>query len=225
MSRGRKKGDHDAKRIEIAEAACQVILRLGLAQASLAEIAREMGYTTGILRHYFVNKEELLLCAKNLLFDRSWEKAVNAAMRHNGVEKLRAMATSLLPCDEASVDRFRLLATFNGHAIGNAHLMRVQYKRDAHHWRVFEQVISALQEDGSLPKTLDARVEALGIIAMLDGLADQVIMNPKEWSPAELTGLMSRYIDSIGRDRGRGVSAVTSRSSQRGTAAKDDRRP
>lgn len=61
MTRGRAQGDQDAKRAKIAQAACDVILRLGLAQASLAEIAREMGYTTGILRHYFANKEELLL--------------------------------------------------------------------------------------------------------------------------------------------------------------------
>jgi AcrR family transcriptional regulator len=211
MVRGRKKGDHDAKREEIAEAACQVILRLGLAQASMSEIARQMGYTTGILRHYFVDKEELLLFAKNLLFDRSHEKALSAAMRHNGVEKLRAMTMALLPCDQASVDRFRLLATFNGYAIGNAQLMKAQYKRDAEHWRTFEQVISALQEDGSLPRTLNARVEACGIFAMLDGLADQVIMNPGEWAPEELTGLMSRYIDSLGQERDRSDSHVVSR--------------
>lgn len=221
MGRGRTKGDHEAKRAEIAEAACQVILRLGLAQASLSEIAREMGYTTGILRHYFVDKEQLLLAAKNLLFDRSYEKARSAAMRHNGVEKLRAMALSLLPCDEASVDRFRLLATFNGYAIGNSHLMKVQFKRDAQHWRAFEEVISALQEDGSLPQSLDARVEACGILAMIDGLADQVIMNPTEWTSDELMGLMSRYIDGVGRS----AAEVSSRGTRQSSSVRSARRP
>jgi|SRR5579872_1036360 len=216
MARGRIKGDHDAKRAEIAEAACQVILRLGLVRASLSEIAREMGYTTGILRHYFIDKDQLLLAAKNLLFDRSYEKARSAAMRHNGIDKLRAMALSLLPCDEASVDRFRLLVTFTGYAIGNAQLMKAQYKRDAQHWRVFEEVISALQEDGSLPRTLNPRLEACGILAMIDGLADQVIMNPSEWSADELKALMSRYIDSIGRDNTHSRSARSASSDREG---------
>jgi AcrR family transcriptional regulator len=199
MARGRVRGDHDEKRAKIAEAACRVIVRLGLAQASMAEIAREMGYTTGILRHYFSDKEQLLLYAKNLLWDRSFEKARSAAMRHNGVEKLRAMAISLLPCDGASVDRFRLLATFNGCAIGNPQLMKVQHRRNALHWHVFEEVISALQEDGSVPKTLNPRLEACAILAIIDGLADQVIMQPDAWSPDELKEIVVRYIDSITR--------------------------
>jgi AcrR family transcriptional regulator len=211
MARGRVQGDHDEKRAKIAEAACRVILRVGLAQASLAEIAREMGYTTGILRHYFADKEQLLLYAKNLLWDHSFERASSAAMRHNGVEKLRAMAISLLPCDGPAVDRFRLLATFNGCAVGNAQLMKVQHRRNAQHWRVFEEVISALQEDGSLPSTLNPRLEACAILAMVDGLADQVIMQPDVWSPDELKEVVIRYIDSITRPpRARNLGSVTS---------------
>jgi len=197
MPRGRTKGDHEAKRAEIAEAACQVILRLGIAQTSLSEISREMGYTTGILRHYFADKEELLLYAKNLFFDRSFERARAAAIRHDGIEKLRAMAISLLPTDTESVDRYRLLATFNGHAIGNSRLMKLQQKRNVRHWHVFEEVITALIESGDLPAQLNPRLEACGILAMIDGLADQVIMEPGAWSTNELVPLLSRYIESL----------------------------
>ena len=203
MPRGRTKGDHDARREEIAEAACQVILRVGLAQASMAQIAHEMGYTTGILRHYFIDKEQLLLYAKNLLFDRSYDEARSAAMRHNGIEKLRAMTLALLPCDGPSIDRFRLLVTFNGYAIGNPHLMKLQYKRDAQHWQAFEEVIAGLQADGNFPRAADPRLEACGILAMIDGLADQVLMNPSTWTEDELKMLMSRYIDSISQSRAR----------------------
>jgi hypothetical protein len=97
------------------------------------------------------------LYAKNLLFDRSFEKARSAAVRYDGVEKLRAMAISLVACDDASIDRYRLLATFNGYAIGDSHLMRAQQKRNERHWHVFEEVIAALQEAGSLPKSLNPR--------------------------------------------------------------------
>ena len=220
MARGRAKGDHDIKRAEIAEAACKVILRMGLAQASLAEIAHEMGNTTGILRHYFRDKEQLLLYAKNLLFDRSYEKARSAAMRHNGIERLRAMAIALLPCDGPSIDRFRLLATFNGYAIGNAQLMRGQHKRDADHWQAFEEVITGLQEDESLPRTLDPRLEACGILAMIDGLADQVMMNPSAWSADDIRMLMSRYIESLSRTRDRTESGGPSRPGRRGSASR-----
>lgn len=53
--------DHDARRIEIAEAACTTLLEVGLERTRLKDIAVSMGYTTGVLQHYFKSKEDLLL--------------------------------------------------------------------------------------------------------------------------------------------------------------------
>jgi AcrR family transcriptional regulator len=89
MGRGRTKGDHNAKRIEISEAACRVFLRRGLERTSLADIAREINSSTGVLRHYFSDKDEMLLYAKNLIFDRWFERASTAAQRHEGLDKIR----------------------------------------------------------------------------------------------------------------------------------------
>src|ERR1700722_11100016 len=126
MARGRTKGDHESKRIEIAEAAYKVFLRLGLERTSLADIAREIGNTTGVLRHYFVDKDELLLFTKNLVFDRTYERAKDAADRSDGLEKLRAMIRELLPTTSESIDGYRLLAMFNGGAMGHPRLMQPQ---------------------------------------------------------------------------------------------------
>ncbi len=134
MARGRIKGDHEAKRQEIAEAAYKVILRLGLANTSLADIAREMGYTTGVLRHYFVDKEELLLYAKNFLVDRLNVRARSAAEPFKGMEKLRSLATEMLVLAPGGVDVYRLLAAFNGYALGNPRLMKIQHERNDTHW-------------------------------------------------------------------------------------------
>lgn len=197
MTLGRKKGDHDAKRIEIAEAACRVFLRLGLERTSLADIAREIGNTTGVLRHYFSDKDELLLYAKNLVFDRSFEKATSAAARFSGLEMLRAMALELLPTTPESIDRYRLLTMFNGSAIGDARLMRLQDKRNTMHWRQLVDLMTALQRERILPKNLNVRLEAAGILALVDGLADQAVMRRSPWSREQLSVLMNRYIDNL----------------------------
>jgi len=199
MPAGRAKGDHEAKRITIAEAACTVFLRLGLARTSLADIARDMGYTTGVLRHYFADKDELLLYAKNLLFDRSFQKARAAADRCIGLQRLRTMATEFLPSNKETIDSYRLLAMFNGNAIGDARLMRVQHKRNESHTALLADEITALQREEFLPKELDARLEACGILGLIDGLAEQVIMRPEALSRAQLEGLVNRYIDCLAR--------------------------
>jgi AcrR family transcriptional regulator len=108
VKKGRKPGDHNAKRMEIAGAACKAFLRLGIANAGLADIAREMGYTTGVLRHYFEDKEQLLLFAKNMLFDRAHERAISAAEDAAGWERLKVLVLDGLRLDQESLDRCRL---------------------------------------------------------------------------------------------------------------------
>ena len=67
--RGRPPGDHDEKRSEIVAAALRTIQRLGFEGASLRQIAIEAGCTTGVLTHYFLNKEQLLRQLVDGLFD------------------------------------------------------------------------------------------------------------------------------------------------------------
>lgn len=199
MPRGRIKGDHDAKRIQIAEAACRVFLRLGLGRSSLADIAREMGYTTGVLRHYFTDRDELLLYSKNFLFDRSHERARAAGEAATGLESLHAMTIELLPLSDGALEGYRLLAMFNGNAIGDPHLMELQSQRNHSHALLFAQVIQSLQKQGVLPKSLNAKREASGILALVDGLAEQLIMKTSIWTKPALIDHVRRYIDNLAR--------------------------
>ena len=199
MARRQTNGNHDAKRVEIAEAASQVFLRLGLERTSLADIAREMGYTTGVLRHYFADKEELLLFAKNLLFDRLFQHAKNAADRVDDIEKLHAIVIDLLPSGVASINRYRLLAMFNGSAIGDPRLMKQQGKRNLRNAQLLQGIIETLQKKGLLKKDLDARIESATLHALIDGLADQVIMRPNAWSREELIVVVNRHLEALTR--------------------------
>jgi AcrR family transcriptional regulator len=202
MARGRIKGDHDTKRAQIAEAACKVFLRHGLAQSSLADIAREMGYTTGVLRHYFADKEELLLYAKNRQFDQIHLSIASVAESGlEGLEKLRASAAELLPSNPDAIDNFRLLAMFNGSAVGDAALTSVQHKRNESHAALFSEMISQLRKQGLLAQDLNPKLEASALLALIDGLAEQQIMRPQPWSRETLTGLLNRHIDSLARPR------------------------
>lgn len=156
-----------------------------------------MGYTTGVLRHYFSDKDELLLFSKNMLFDGTHERARVVAEGYKGLDKLRAMALEFLPSDAESVDRYRLLAMFNGNAVGDARLTALQHKRNDSHATLFADAIAALQKEEILPKRLDPNFEASGILSLADGLGEQQIMRPKRWTREALRKLMNRYIDSL----------------------------
>jgi AcrR family transcriptional regulator len=58
-----KEVDHPARRRELADAACRVIARNGLAGTTLAHVAEESGWSIGSIRDYFPNKDELVASA------------------------------------------------------------------------------------------------------------------------------------------------------------------
>ena len=57
---------YDDRRIEVAKAAWQVIIREGLDRTSMRAIAQELGSSTGVVTHYFRDKEDLILFALGL---------------------------------------------------------------------------------------------------------------------------------------------------------------
>lgn len=197
MPRGRRKGDHDSKREEIADATCKVILRSGIEKSGIAEIAREMGCSTGVVMHYFKSKAEMLLYSKNLMFDRAHERMKQAAANGHGPERLLAMTRELLPLDAASIARCRLLTAFMGLAVGNSALMKLQDKRDLLHIKQFAGVIVDLQATGAISTKLDPMLEGRRICALIDGIASQAATNPRSWSPADIEATMSRHLQSI----------------------------
>jgi len=66
--------DHAQRRDEIALVACRVVAERGFEQASMVRIAREAGYTTGMLAHYFDSKQDIIIAALRLILRRIDER-------------------------------------------------------------------------------------------------------------------------------------------------------
>ena len=77
----------------IMESASRLFFELGYQEASMDDIAREIGVTKGTLYLYFKNKEELLyeVCKKNLnLLENSLGKLVSADILESAKSFFRA---------------------------------------------------------------------------------------------------------------------------------------
>src|SRR5215467_13475343 len=71
--------DHAQRRDEIALVACRVVAAQGFERASMARIAREAGYTTGMLAHYFDSKQDIIIAALRLILRRIDERLSRSA--------------------------------------------------------------------------------------------------------------------------------------------------
>ncbi|MBX7433924.1 TetR/AcrR family transcriptional regulator [Mycobacterium sp. Y57] len=111
---GRPVGAHgDATRRRILAATMRCVTDLGYAKATIREIARTAGMTSGSLYHYFPTKTELIRATFEELADFSMPRIAAAAARETGFRD-RLMAV-LEECDRVMRD-YPLLVAFD-HAV------------------------------------------------------------------------------------------------------------
>ena len=89
--------DHQQRRDEIALVACRVVARFGFEQATIVRIAREAGYTTGMVAHYFDTKQDIIVAALRLILRRIEERLTPRATAEQ--PPLLTLLTEALPVD------------------------------------------------------------------------------------------------------------------------------
>ena len=91
MSQSQKVDKQAEWRLKVATAALELISRKGLKNASLRAIALELDCTTGVLTHYFRNKDELLLFVLDTIMNRLSEIMFKQAGDIKGLQRLKVM--------------------------------------------------------------------------------------------------------------------------------------
>jgi AcrR family transcriptional regulator len=189
--------DHESRRREIAVAVWRAVGRVGLDAVTVREIADEAGYSTGMLVHYFADKDEMLLHSLRV----SVELAAERFERVDRVDSLRALRDGLagcLPLDAARRDEWRVWLAFWGRASVDETLAAEQrgwYER----WRgLARALVLACQEEGTLPAGLDAAREADALVALVDGIGLQATLEPERLTAERQVHLLDRQLEMLG---------------------------
>ena len=185
-----KEVDHPARRRELADAACRVIARNGLAGTTLAHVADESGWSIGSIRYYFPNKDELVAAALWRVGERVDDRIRRRTAGGMTVNDLRIAATELLPLD---ADRRQMSLVYLAFLAQAAVVPALAGAAEGAAQRLQEPLaarIAHLVQSGELPAHLDAEDEAARLRVLLDGLRLQLITTPRhassEWALAVL---------------------------------------
>jgi AcrR family transcriptional regulator len=95
-----KRVDHDDRREELVLAAWRVIAAKGIDEVTIRDIARESGYSSGVLAHYFKNKDDLLAHALRLSHTRIRKRYDAEREQAEAADALKAILLDNLPLDE-----------------------------------------------------------------------------------------------------------------------------
>ncbi|MHC5609568.1 MAG: TetR/AcrR family transcriptional regulator [Nostoc sp.] len=188
---------YDARRIEVTKAAWRVIVREGLDRASMRAIAQELGSSTGVVTHYFRDKEELTLFALEQVFENVLEDMKTCAEGQQGIDRLAQMIFVALPLEDIDKADWKVWVAFLGYSIGRDRLVQEHRKRYDFLRQIICQELANLQKALVIRADLDLTLEANALIALVDGIGTSVVICPEQFSADQQKYLVLRHINAL----------------------------
>jgi AcrR family transcriptional regulator len=175
--------DHAERREQLADAVLAVIQRSGLSHVTLREVAREVGWTGGVLLHYFRDKDELLTFAFRLARQRAGQRVQARLPGRSGIEALRTYIEEALPIDDARHLNATIWQAFEGHVAGVPELAEQQRSAYEELHQTLKGQVERAQSEGQIPAGLDPDRAAANIVSTIFGLRTMALINPQHYTP------------------------------------------
>jgi AcrR family transcriptional regulator len=171
-----RRPDHSERREIFAAAALRVIMRAGVAGLTVREVAKEAGFTTGALTHYFTSMDRVLIEASEYAAKLMRPRMERMAIDASAIEALRNVVAEALPLTRTSRDRWRIWLGFWERSSYNPEVAKVMRSR-YDEWRGrLAALIRRAQAEGAAPATFDPELAAQELVALVDGVAVQVVL-------------------------------------------------
>ncbi len=174
--------DHEKRRDEIALVACRVVARYGFEQTTIVRIAREAGYTTGMVAHYFDTKQDIIIAALRLILRRIEERL--AAATRAGQPDLLVLLTEALPVDETRFTECAFWTAFWGQVSTDRRLKRINAWLHREYLRLFERCLAVGWGEWRewSPAVRDQALRS--VMTFINGLTASAVASPGDWPAA-----------------------------------------
>lgn len=191
-ARGRNTARSEAARERVLQAALQALATNGYQGSSLARIAEEAGLTTAGLLHHFPSKEHLLVA---VLAER--DRSDGARYHLRGVRGLAVLdrLVELVSYNAVVPGLVRAFTVLMGEAVAEDHPAREWFVR--RYPRRRDNIADALRaglESGEIRGEVDCDALAAQIVAMMDGLQVQWLLDPDGF---DLAGVFASYVRGV----------------------------
>ncbi len=179
-----KLGMGPIRREQICRAAAAVIAREGFAGSTMRMVAEEAGVSTGMINHYFSNRQDLLTQALVFVSERTQERYRTAIeSMPPGIERLNALLDSALSDDELARETWHVWINAYGEAVRLPELRHTMEER----LQSWYEIIDLALEGVAPPVVKGAIPWSWRLDAMLNGLSIQALT-----SEAQLDGRLIR---------------------------------
>lgn len=189
--------DHEERRGIFAAAALRVIVREGIAGLTVREVAREAGFTTGALTHYFHSKDQLLIEASEHSAMLVRDRMERAEKTRPTLEAIRKVVALALPLTPERRGYWRIWVGYwerSSYDDEVSRVMRLRYDE----WRGrLERLLSRAQAEGDVAAGVDPRESAESLIALVDGIGVQVLLGVSRIPPARQRAMFDLWLETL----------------------------
>lgn len=190
--------DHDERREIFAAAALRVIMRDGVPGLTVREVAREAGFTTGALTHYFQSKDQLLIQASELSSRLVRERMERAERVRSPLEAIRRVVALALPLTSETRGYWRIWVGYwerSSYDPDVARVMGLRYDE----WRDrLARLLARAQGDGEVAVDVDVQHAAQSLVALIDGIGVQVLLGVGRIPPARQRAMIDLWLETLG---------------------------
>lgn len=174
--------DHEQRRDEIALVACRVVAQHGFDQATIVRIAREAGYTTGMVAHYFDTKQDIVIAALRLILRRVEERLTRSGAA--GEPDLLSVLCEALPLDETRYIECSFWIAFWGQVPADRKLKRINFGLHREYLKLFERCLARGWREW--PQWAAATREHVlrSVLTFINGLTASTVANRGDWPAA-----------------------------------------
>jgi AcrR family transcriptional regulator len=182
----------EAARERVLQAAFRALAANGYGGSSLASIAAAAGLTTPGLLHHFPSKKDLLVA---LLEERDRQGSLGTHLADaHGLEALDRLHTLAVE-NARRPELVRAFTVLLGESAGEEH-PALEWARERYP-KLRADLTAALArgaDAGEIRADVDLAAVAAQVIAMMDGLQVQWVLNPGE---VDMVGLLAGYFDGL----------------------------
>jgi len=145
-------------------------------------IAREAGYTTGMVAHYFDTKQEIIIASLRLILRRIEERLTAAA--DAGDPQLLALLTEALPVDATRFTECAFWAAFWGQVSADKRLKRINAWMHREYLKLFERCLARGWSEWRQWSPLTRDQVLRSVVTFINGLTASVVASPGDWPAA-----------------------------------------
>jgi len=189
--------DHDERRTEVVKAIIKVIAAAGISGATVRTIAREGGFSSGMIAHYFTDKDQMVRFAFEFVADRIFRRIDARLKDAEGADRVRVILEEHVPLGRQD-EETAVAVAFWEMALHDPELRRLfhdKYDR----WRQYLRVELGHLMPGMEPAALDRRVDLA--VAMADGLLVTFAIESKKYRQIDRRAIVEDMMAMLGLGR------------------------